>query len=100
MATRLPSWKKHSAYLKISEGCNHKCTFCIIPTLRGKLRSRNMMSLVEESKKLASVGVRELNLVSQDSTAYGRDLKDGSNLGELLRELAKIDEIPIRRKFL
>lgn len=93
MATRLPSWKKHSAYLKISEGCNHKCTFCIIPTLRGKLRSRTMTSLIEEAKNLVQLGVREINLVSQDSTAYGRDLSDGSNLGELLRGLAKIEDL-------
>ena len=91
MATRLPSWKKHSAYLKISEGCNHKCTFCIIPTLRGKLRSRTMNSLLEEAKNLVKMGVREINLVSQDSTAYGRDLSDGSSLGALLRGLAGIE---------
>ena len=90
---RLPSWKSHSAYLKISEGCNHRCAFCIIPTLRGKLRSRSIPSLVSEAQKLASMGVVELNLVSQDSTAYGRDLKDGTNLGDLLHQLALIDGI-------
>lgn len=92
-ADRLPSWKPHSAYLKISEGCNHRCAFCIIPTLRGKLRSRSIDSLVAEAEKLAKQGVVELNIVSQDSTAYGRDLGDGSNLGDLLRALASVDGI-------
>ena len=92
-APRLPSWKSHSAYLKISEGCNHRCAFCIIPTLRGKLRSRTIHSLVQEAEKLAEQGVVELNLVSQDSTSYGRDLQDGSDLGKLLRALARVDGI-------
>lgn len=92
-APRLPSWKSHSAYLKISEGCNHRCAFCIIPTLRGKLRSRRIPSLVAEAEKLVQQGVVELNLVSQDSTSYGRDLKDGSDLGALLRALARVDGI-------
>ncbi len=91
LAPRVSSWKPHSAYLKISEGCNHRCAFCIIPTLRGKLRSRSMTSLVTEARKLVAQGAVEINIVSQDSTAYGRDLKDGSNLGDLLRSLAKID---------
>ncbi|MFK7929570.1 MAG: 30S ribosomal protein S12 methylthiotransferase RimO [Myxococcota bacterium] len=92
-APRVNSWSACSAYLKISEGCNHTCAFCIIPTLRGKLRSRTVDSLVAEAKTLASQGVRELNLVSQDSTAYGRDLKDGSDLGVLMRSLAKVEGI-------
>jgi ribosomal protein S12 methylthiotransferase len=92
-APRLPSWKSHSAYLKISEGCNHRCAFCIIPTLRGKLRSRTIRSLVAEAEIMASQGVVELNLVSQDSTSYGRDLKNGTDLGMLLRALARVDGI-------
>ena len=92
-APRVNSWKGHSAWLKISEGCNHRCTFCIIPTLRGKMRSRTIDSLVAEAEKLAAEGVKELNLVSQDSTAYGRDLADGTDLGQLLRALAKVEEI-------
>lgn len=91
MAPRLNSWKPHSAYLKISEGCNHRCAFCIIPQLRGKLRSRTIDSLCIEAATLASGGVKEINLVSQDSTAYGRDLKDGSDLGGLLRALGRVD---------
>ena len=92
-APRVNSWKGHSAWLKISEGCNHRCTFCIIPTLRGKMRSRTIESLVAEAEKLAVEGVKELNLVSQDSTAYGRDLADGTDLGQLLRALAKVEGI-------
>lgn len=93
MAPRVNSWASHSAYLKISEGCNHRCTFCIIPQLRGKLRSRSIESLVVEAAKLSASGVRELNLVSQDSTAYGRDLYGKPKLAELLRALAKVEGI-------
>jgi len=92
-APRVNSWSSVSAYLKISEGCNHTCAFCIIPQLRGKLRSRTIPSLVAEATALAEQGVVELNLVSQDSTAYGRDLRDGTELGGLLRALAAIDPI-------
>jgi ribosomal protein S12 methylthiotransferase len=92
-APRVNSWKGHSAWLKISEGCNHRCAFCIIPTLRGKLRSRTIPSLVAEVERMAGEGVREINLVSQDSTAFGRDLADGTDLGGLLRALAKVDGI-------
>ncbi|MFZ5475787.1 MAG: 30S ribosomal protein S12 methylthiotransferase RimO [Myxococcota bacterium] len=91
MAPRVNSWAPHSAYLKISEGCDHRCAFCIIPQLRGKMRSRTIPSLVAEARRLADEGVVELNLVSQDSTAYGRDLGDGSDLGRLLRSLARVD---------
>ena len=90
-ANRVPSWKSHSAYLSISEGCNHRCAFCVIPTLRGKYRSRTIPSLVTEAEQLVSQGVKELSLISQDSTAYGLDLKDGSDLGQLLRALTPID---------
>jgi ribosomal protein S12 methylthiotransferase len=93
MAPRVNSWASHSAYLKISEGCNHRCTFCIIPTLRGKLRSRTIESLVVEAARLAGQGVRELNLVSQDSTAYGRDIYGKPRLGDLLSALARVDGI-------
>lgn len=90
MSPRVNSWSKSSAYLKISEGCNHRCAFCIIPTLRGNLRSRTTPSLVTEAQQLADQGVVELNLVSQDSTAYGQDLKDGSGLGSLLQQLSDV----------
>lgn len=91
LAPRINSWMPHSAYLKISEGCDHRCSFCIIPTLRGKLRSRPIHSLVAEAERLVAGGVRELNLVSQDSTAYGRDLGDGTDIGGLMRALCKIE---------
>ncbi len=93
MAPRVNSWAPHSAYLKLSEGCDHRCAFCIIPQLRGKLRSRTVPSLVTEARRLADEGVVELNLVSQDSTAYGRDLGDGSDLGTLLRALGRIENL-------
>jgi ribosomal protein S12 methylthiotransferase len=93
LAPRINSWMPHSAYLKISEGCDHRCAFCIIPTLRGKMRSRTIASLVAEARRLAEQGVVEINLVSQDSTAYGRDLNDGADLGLLLRALARVDGI-------
>ena len=90
-APRVNSWRPHSAYLKISEGCDHRCAFCIIPKLRGKMRSRSVASLVAEATRLAGEGVTELNLVSQDSTAYGRDLGTDDDLGALLRGLARVD---------
>jgi ribosomal protein S12 methylthiotransferase len=93
LAPRVNSWSQASAYLKISEGCDHRCAFCIIPTLRGDLRSRSIPSLVAEARGLAEQGVVELNLVSQDSTAYGRDRKDGSGLGPLMQSLSEIDGI-------
>ena len=89
-APRVNSWKGHSAWLKISEGCNHRCAFCIIPTLRGKMRSRTIPSLVAEAERFVAQGVREINLVSQDSTAFGRDLSDGTDLGGLLLSLIHI----------
>jgi ribosomal protein S12 methylthiotransferase len=91
LAPRINSWLPHSAYLKISEGCDHRCAFCIIPQLRGKMRSRPVASLVEETRRLVEQGVVEINLVSQDSTAYGRDLGEGADLGVLLRSLARVD---------
>ncbi|MEZ4235979.1 MAG: 30S ribosomal protein S12 methylthiotransferase RimO [Myxococcota bacterium] len=91
LAPRVNSWSAASAYLKISEGCDHRCAFCIIPTLRGRLRSRTIPSLVAEARGLVANGVVELNLISQDSTAYGRDLGDGTGLGGLLQSLSEID---------
>ncbi len=88
---RVHSWSRHSAYLKISEGCNHRCAFCIIPTLRGRLRSRTIESLVTEAAGMVQQGVREINLISQDSTAYGRDLYGRPRLAELLQALTRID---------
>lgn len=73
----------HSAYLKISEGCDKKCTYCIIPSLRGELRSRTIEDVVEEAKILASDGVIELNLLAQEITEYGKDIYGNRMLTEL-----------------
>src|SRR5947208_10568234 len=67
----------HSAYVKIAEGCNHPCSFCVIPQMRGKHRSRKPESLVAEIRALIGEGVREINLISQDTTYYGMDLREG-----------------------
>jgi ribosomal protein S12 methylthiotransferase len=75
------------AYLKVAEGCNHRCSFCAIPAIRGRHRSRSMRSLLREAEDLLSRGVRELVLVAQDVTAYGSDLGNGSDLPSLLRAL-------------
>ena len=86
------STRPHTAYVKISEGCNRPCTFCIIPKLRGAMRSRTMASVLEEVKALGARGIREVNLVAQDSTAYGTDLK-GPGVATLLRELNKASAV-------
>jgi len=80
----------HTAYLKIADGCDHLCTFCAIPLFKGKTRSRSIPGLVREAESLADGGVKELILVAQDTTAYGRDLKDGSDLVRLLEKLVRI----------
>ena len=83
-----PKW---TAYLKISEGCDNACAFCIIPTLRGAQRSRPIDDLVAEARTLAGSGVRELNLVAQDLTAYGHDLPGRPQLHQLLEALCAVD---------
>ena len=83
----------HSAYLKISEGCDKKCTYCIIPSLRGELRSRTIEDVVEEAKILASDGVIEFNLLAQEITEYGKDIYGNRMLPELLKELVKVEGI-------
>ena len=88
---RILTTPKHYAYLKIAEGCDNHCAFCIIPTLRGKYRSRPMEKLLEEAKELAVSGVKELIVVAQDTSRYGIDLYGERKLAELLRELCKID---------
>jgi ribosomal protein S12 methylthiotransferase len=90
---RLRSAPSHSAFLKVSEGCDHKCAFCIIPQLRGPHRSRSIESVVREATLLAQTGVKEINLIAQDLTAYGRDRRDGTTLQALLQELARVPEI-------
>jgi len=81
------------AYVKVSEGCDHKCAFCIIPKLRGPHRSRPIGSVVEEVRSLAEDGVKEINLIAQDLTAYGRERRDGTALYGLLRELVSVTGI-------
>ena len=88
---RILTTPKHYAYLKIAEGCDNHCAFCIIPTLRGKYRSRPMDKLIEEAKELAASGVKELIVVAQDTSRYGIDLYGERKLAELLRELCKIN---------
>lgn len=81
----------YSAYLKIADGCNNKCTYCVIPQIRGKYRSRTVESIVDEAKKLAADGVREIILIAQDTTYYGVDLYKKKMLAPLLQELEKIE---------
>lgn len=88
---RVLSQGRHSAYLKIAEGCNRTCSFCAIPAIRGKQRSRSVDDVVEEAARLASQGVLELNLVSQDTIAYGRDREEKPNLAGLVRRLGEVD---------
>ncbi len=88
---RLLTTPGHYAYVKIAEGCDYTCAFCIIPTLRGKYRSRSAESIVREARTLASRGIRELLLISQDTTFYGIDRGQRGALGRLLRELNTID---------
>lgn len=89
----------YSAYVKIGEGCNNGCTFCIIPHVRGPLYSRPTESIVTEVKRLAANGVKEINLIAQDTTSYGVDLAGKSLLAELLKELVKIDGVKWIRLF-
>src|SRR5438105_4943386 len=87
---RLLATPKHYAYIKIAEGCDYKCAFCIIPTLRGAYRSRAADSIVREAESLASRGVKELLLISQDTTFYGIDRKERGALARLLRRLNRL----------
>ncbi|MCI9576508.1 MAG: 30S ribosomal protein S12 methylthiotransferase RimO [Clostridiales bacterium] len=90
---RVLSTPKHYAYLKISEGCDNCCTYCAIPLIRGRFRSRTIESVVEEAKGLAESGVKELIVIAQDTTRFGEDLYGKPVLVELLRELCKIDGV-------
>lgn len=87
----------HTAYVKVSEGCSRTCSFCIIPKMRGLMKSRPVDSIVGELNNLANSGVQEINLIAQDMTSYGRDI--GTNLETLLRELAKVNGIKWIRLF-
>ena len=90
---RVLTGQTHSAYVKIAEGCNRECSFCAIPSFRGKQRSRPIEDLIREAERLADMGVVELNLISQDTIAYGRDLPRRQSLAELLTALADVHGI-------
>ena len=90
---RIRSTPSYTAFVKVSEGCDHKCAFCIIPQMRGPHRSRSMDSIFNEACKLTEKGVKEINLIAQDLTAYGRDRKDGTTLEGLLSELANVPQL-------
>ncbi len=90
---RLISTPSHYAYIKIADGCDNRCTYCAIPGIRGRYRSRQPENIVAEAEKLVSYGVRELILVAQDTTSYGSDLKNGETLTSLLKRLARIEGI-------
>jgi ribosomal protein S12 methylthiotransferase len=91
LTPRALSTPRHLAYLKISEGCDHRCTFCIIPHLRGDQKSRSIEDLVSEAEHLVKQGVRELNLIGQDTTGYGTDLPGKPTLADLLEALDQVE---------
>jgi len=90
---RLLATKKASAYIKIAEGCDHPCSFCVIPNLRGKFRSRRFESVIAEAESLVAQGVREITLIGQDTTCYGEDLGLKDGLAQLLDRLAVIPDL-------
>lgn len=96
---RLLSTPSHWAYLKIAEGCDNRCSYCAIPGIRGKFRSRKIESVVDEAKSLVNRGVKEIILVAQDTTKYGQDLYGEYSLDKLLKELVKIDGLKWIRLF-
>lgn len=99
LTPRLRIGKQHSAYIKIAEGCNRNCAFCAIPLMRGKQRSRPIASIVEEARHLAAEGVREINLISQDTINYGIDLGLRRGLTTLLSELVQVEGLRWIRPF-
>ncbi len=90
---RILSTPRYSAYIKIAEGCDHPCSFCVIPQMRGRFRSRRFESVVREAENLARHGVREVTLIGQDTTSFGEDFGLPDGLPTLLRELGKIPEL-------
>jgi len=91
--TRLLITPRHWAYLRISEGCNHRCSFCTVPAIRGPFRSKPKELILAEAAELVSAGVVELNVIAQDTTNYGRDLKIKNGLSKLVKELEKIPNL-------
>ncbi len=96
---RVLSTPSHWAYLKIAEGCDNRCSYCAIPGIRGKFRSRKIESVIEEAKELVNRGVKEIILIAQDTTKYGQDLYGEYSLDKLLKELVKIDGLEWIRLF-
>lgn len=92
-APRILATPPYTAYLKIAEGCDNRCTYCAIPMIRGRLRSRKAEDIIAEAKRLAAAGVREINVVAQDTTRYGTDIYGEPRLNFLLTELEKIDDL-------
>ena len=90
---RILTTPRYTAYVKIAEGCSNRCSFCIIPKIRGPFKSRNVDSIVSEAKILSDKGVKELNLISQDTTMFGTDIGLKNGLSELLKRLVKIDGV-------
>ncbi len=93
LTPRVVTTPRHAAYIKIAEGCDHPCTFCIIPQLRGKFRSRRFESVVREAENLAATGAREITLIGQDTTSYGEDLGLRDGLAQLLAKLAQVEDL-------
>lgn len=96
---RILTTASHTAYLKISEGCDRRCTYCIIPQLRGRLRSRTIEDILIEANNLVKSGVRELNLLAQETTEYGIDLYKEKSLAKLMKELVKIEDLKWLRTY-
>ena len=92
-APRLVTTGAHSVYIKIAEGCSHRCAYCMIPAIRGPYRSRSMESMVAEAEELVGQGAKELILIAQDTSAYGKDRPGSPGLPELLRELSKLSGV-------
>ncbi|MCK5256916.1 MAG: 30S ribosomal protein S12 methylthiotransferase RimO, partial [Deltaproteobacteria bacterium] len=90
---RILSTPNHTAYVKIAEGCSHRCSFCTIPTIKGPYQSRPPESIITEVKNLAEKGTKEINLIAQDTTFYGKDLTNKKDLAYLLKQLSKIESI-------
>ena len=93
LTPRIVTTPRHQAYIKIAEGCDHPCTFCIIPQLRGAFRSRRFESVVREAENLAATGAREITLIGQDTTSYGEDLGLRDGLAQLLERLAQVKDL-------
>ena len=91
---RILTTPDHTAYLKIAEGCDNKCTYCAIPKIRGKFRSRSIEDIVNEARDLEALGVKELNLIAQDTSRYGLDIYGEYSLARLVREICKATDIP------